>query len=477
MAEVAAGVLVAEQVVATGVEAGVAAVAIATPTQPLKVSLEQLALPPTAEESHALARSHHTVVVIGRKSYIFGGSTPEGDLCSTDVYAVTLPTTKTKTSPAETETTTTKYECFPAFPLQSAETGESMIPAPRKQHAACAQGKYMVIHGGCDNDGKPIDEHDANCLWAWDSETLKWSKLPGSTQLYKTLTPRFGHHLFFDNAQNFFVLYGGKTGTQQTESDSTETETDTWLYDLDSLVWTVVPATSAPSAPATAAAYVDATLYTISGGGDGKGGNINQLYLHKSTTDREKPKSLVWKSIPFSPGGSSSSATTTQPSSTTPGTAALAPSPRQGAALVPLSTGYGRQYLVYMFGRSPGPGQYYSDIWTLQLPSVGFSAAAAKDVIRDHLPAFFKAAKSGEFSWAPVDLVPVEQQPAADQKLTAGKVHPGPRCLFGGSTAASSCLDGKGVVFWGGENAKGENESDGWILRLAYGYADSDRRE
>lgn len=45
MAEVAAGVFVAEQVVATGVEAGVAAAAIAAPTQPLKVSLERLALP------------------------------------------------------------------------------------------------------------------------------------------------------------------------------------------------------------------------------------------------------------------------------------------------------------------------------------------------------------------------------------------------------------------------------------------------
>lgn len=51
MAEVAAGALVAEQVVATGVEAGVAAVAIATPTQPLKVSLEQLAPPSTEDES------------------------------------------------------------------------------------------------------------------------------------------------------------------------------------------------------------------------------------------------------------------------------------------------------------------------------------------------------------------------------------------------------------------------------------------
>lgn len=42
MAEIAAGAIVAEQVISTGVEAG-AAVAVARPTQPLKVSLSQIA--------------------------------------------------------------------------------------------------------------------------------------------------------------------------------------------------------------------------------------------------------------------------------------------------------------------------------------------------------------------------------------------------------------------------------------------------
>lgn len=42
MAEIAAGALVAEQVVATGVEAG-AVVAVAQPTQPPKATLSQIA--------------------------------------------------------------------------------------------------------------------------------------------------------------------------------------------------------------------------------------------------------------------------------------------------------------------------------------------------------------------------------------------------------------------------------------------------
>lgn len=53
MAEVAAGALVAEQIVATGVEVG-AAVAVAAPTQPLKVSLKQLARATSEDTTYAL---------------------------------------------------------------------------------------------------------------------------------------------------------------------------------------------------------------------------------------------------------------------------------------------------------------------------------------------------------------------------------------------------------------------------------------
>lgn len=50
MAEAVAGAVVAEQVVSTSLEAG-AAVAVARPTQPLKVSLSQIATTPTDDAS------------------------------------------------------------------------------------------------------------------------------------------------------------------------------------------------------------------------------------------------------------------------------------------------------------------------------------------------------------------------------------------------------------------------------------------
>lgn len=290
--------------------------------------------------------------------------------------------------------------------------------------------------------------------------------------------PRYGHHLFFDNSQGFFILHGGKTGPSDTDSESSSTET--WLYDMHSLAWTTVPATSSPAGPTTAAAYVDSTLYTVSPGNcaDGeKEDTINYLFLQNSTVDREKPESLVWKSVPKVSQAPESSTLPTVPSHVD-----------SGAALIPLSTGYGRNYLVYMFGyhtnttneqqKQQKEKEYNSSIYTLQIPSSHYSLASAKDTIRNHLPSFLKSKTSptgsGEWTWAPVELIPTE---VPTEMAVGGKVHPGPRSLFDGGRAASSCLGGKGVVFWGGENAKGDIESDGWVMRLAYGYADSARAE
>jgi hypothetical protein len=50
MAEVAAGAIVAEQIISTGVEAGAAAV-VARPSQPLTVVLTQIATTPAEDES------------------------------------------------------------------------------------------------------------------------------------------------------------------------------------------------------------------------------------------------------------------------------------------------------------------------------------------------------------------------------------------------------------------------------------------
>ncbi|KAL2256446.1 hypothetical protein VTK26DRAFT_1647 [Humicola hyalothermophila] len=264
--------------------------------------------------------------------------------------------------------------------------------------------------------------------------------------------------------KGFLVVVGGKGGGGRREDKDMGREA--WMYDFHALAWTRLP--SVPDTP-LAAAHAGGRVYVISGGGSsassGEGGGtaarargkVHYLDMRGSAEERAKPGALVWKTVEFG----------TDP-------AVAAPTPRAGGALVPLTAGHGRDYLAYMFGCSeeeegdeggavPKEREFYSDIWTLQLPTRGLNPAAAKDRIRDKLPGM----ESGEFRWAEAEIVPTEQM------THEGKAHPGPRAWFG----ADSCLGGKGVVIWGGVNPKGEREGDGWILRLAHGYADHDRWE
>ncbi|OLN82375.1 Tip elongation aberrant protein 3 [Colletotrichum chlorophyti] len=414
MAEVAAGAIVAEQVVSTGLEAGAVA-AVARPTQPLKVSLSQIATTPKDDASLALARSHHSVTVINHKACIFGGETADGQLASTDVHVLSLPAV-TNAEPVAA------YACYPAFAMQDAETGKTYVPTPRSRHAAFARGQFVIIQGGAGTDGNPIDE---TYLWLWDSESLKWTKIEGASQIGKTLSPRFDHHIFIDQAQDMLVLHGGRTSKGQ------EASTETWLFDFDTLAWTELP----PSPePALAAAFVDNVLYIIGADSD-MSGAIHYMDLKSNAEDREKPNALEWKTIKFP----------TNP--LVPG-----PRPREGGALVPVNTGVGRHYLIYMFGENSQSVEkdFYTDIWALQLPTHGFTAAAVKDAIRDKVPRL----ESGEFSWAEVELVPTEEV------KTEGKAHPGPRGYFGADAASA-----KSLVFWGGVTAMGK-EGDGWLLQV-----------
>ncbi|KAL2130633.1 hypothetical protein VTI74DRAFT_6134 [Chaetomium olivicolor] len=447
MAEIAAAAIAAEQVIATGVEAA-AAVAIAAPTLPLKVSLAQLPNPAPEGSPHpSLARSHHTLTVLRNqnKAIIFGGLDAANDPCPPGIHTVTLPSTVAPTSPSQTTSDScegTAYTAYPPYPFQDDITGETLLPCARAEHAACAWGeRYLLVHGGREADGRAIGE-DGNCVWRWDCEKLSWGKLRGDSQLGREMGARWGHWMWSDEGQGFLVVVGGKGGDGEMEKEA-------WMYDMNAMVWTALP--SLPAKP-LAAAYAGGRVYVVSRDGEGDGGlggMVHYLDMKDSATEREKPGALAWESVsfpanPLAPG----------------------PKPREGGALVPLTTGYGREYLVYLFGCSEGEGkekEFFSDIWTLQVPSRGRSAAAAKDKVREKLPGI----ESGEFRWAEVEIIPTEQM------TEEGKVHPGPRGLFG----ADTCLGGHGVVLWGGVNAKGEKESDGWILRLAHGYADNYRQE
>ena len=265
---------------------------------------------------------------------------------------------------------------------------------------------------------------------------IDFHRLPEDTPTQKKPAARFDHHLFVDTRQDILVLHGGKTGATGSKNN------ETWLFDFDSHAWTELP--SAPG-PASDAAFVEGTLYTITGLSD-VDSEIHMLNIGASAAEREALNAASWQTVSFP----------TNP-------LAPGPRPREGSALIPVTTGMGRHYLVYFFGcrqdsagasssRETEQHPFYSDMWTLQLPTKGIKPTTIKDAIREKLP----GVQAGTFSWAEVELQPTEQV------SHEGKVHPGPIGFFG----ADACHDGRNVVLWGGVNAKGDKEADGWILKL-----------
>lgn len=438
MAEALAGTVAIEQVISTAVEA-TAVAALAKPTQPLKGTLSQIAAFPANDSQYvivlpehhtkkpymltptcrlSLSRYNHTVTVIEGKAHMFGGQKQDSQLCSVDIHAIAIPTTGAAAA--------SEYACYPALAMKDIDTGEMLVPARRTEHAACARGQYLVIHGGRDATGAVIDE---DCIWLWDSRALSWSRIQAPSQIGKRLSPRYGHDIFLAGKEDVLVLHGGRTGPES------PADVETWVFTFDTRAWTKLP--SAPAAP-MAAAFVDHVLYTVSRGVNTPGA-INFLDIRGSAADRERADALEWQTVDYAVSP-----------------LAPAPEPREGGALVPITTGVGRNYLIYMFGHSDGAlageRDFYSDIWSLQVPSRGLSAAILKDAIREKLP----RAESGEFSWAEVEIVPEEKHSGG------GKAHPGPRALFGAAAAGDANL-----VFWGGINGSGSgSEEDTWLLQI-----------
>lgn len=449
MAGIAAAALAVEQVVATGLEAG-AAVVIAKPSQPLKVSLTQIQAD-TAETSEIIARTNHTVTVIGNRAHIFGGQRGDGSLFPNEVHAATIPPDPSSTSSPAHGDSTTHASSQPAFLMNDAATGATYVPSPRVKHAATRRGTQVVIHGGSDDKDQPITSDEATTVWLWDTASLRWSRINGVVPLGKNFSQLRGHSIFHDESTDQIVLHGGSVFR---EGRGWQPNEETWVFSFQNEAWAELP--PAPIGKEEAVAFVDGALYVLSaasGEAQGKenrlaGGAVHILRLGKGA--REQELSHEWETVEFPANP-------------------LVPGPRLrgagGGALVPLRFGLGRTYLAYLFGSGEtGKGEesnakldpYSADIWILQLPSVKLSGAGIKDAIREKLP----RVESGEMSWVAADVVPTELA-----GKTEGKAHPGPRAFFGADVVGGGGQGDHAVVLFGGRSARGV-EADGWRLRF-----------
>ncbi|PSN61077.1 galactose oxidase [Corynespora cassiicola Philippines] len=428
MAEVAAGAgvaLAAEEVVSTTAQAGVAGYMIAKPTLPLKATYTMIANATDDSTRRSLARSNHTLTVVGNKAYVFGGNTNHGGIATNDIHAITL------VHSGEPEV---DYHLIPALP--AVEGG--VLPDPRTKHAACAFRGCVVIYGGCDEHDQLVDSDPV--LWLFDPDRLVWTQLQG-----KETTPNPGTRrnckLFAHGSQ--LILCGGS-------GDFGTTASDIWLFDFDSRVWIALPNVPAPTSNA---ALCNSRLYMVSGS-DPLSCELHHATLHSTT------QSITWETITFP----------TNP--LTPG-----PRARHSGGFLPITTGYGRNYLIYFLGaRNVSPPSVilpeddahnvsqWSDMWTLQVISSDLAAKPKLKINKAVKPAKIKdsirsaiGADPGTHSWAEVEM-----KLPGDLNISDGKLHPGPRAFFGCDTME----DGSSFVLWGGENAKGEQVGDGWIVRF-----------
>ncbi|KAL2037081.1 hypothetical protein N7G274_010208 [Stereocaulon virgatum] len=460
------GLVVAEQVVSTTVETGaVAAYGLAQSTQPLSATF-------TRVSSEAfLPRTNHSLTVVAGQAYIFGGETEPGKLAGDEVHIVSLPLKKAGNEGKP------EYKVVPSL----GEGEDGTVPGARAGHSAVAIGDKLCVFGGMEKDGKPVEEEGK--VWIFDTNTLGWSymkpsydaRVPGARYLHGAAAS--DRPLPYTKVSNT-ISYGeqiqstigklpnlvGKGSSPQEPhgtlvicgglSSPSLALNDTWMFNIISRTWTPLAPTPSTSPWPPSLALTHNRLYLISSSSD-LGSEIHYLPFTKETYRDARGEGEVgitntseeWSTLTFP----------TNP--LTPG-----PRPRKGAGLIPVTTGNGREYLLYFLGEKASPPTsepttsedpiFWSDIWSYQVPAINMTAAGIKDATRSVM-----GIATGEGTWAEVKIVTVVE---GEQE---GKSHPGPRGWFA-SCPVGREIEGGGVLMWGGINGKGEVEGDGWIVNI-----------
>jgi len=320
----------------------------------------------------------------------------------------------------------TQYKCVPALSVDNA------TPVARAGHSACVIDQKIVMFGGyCSPDTKEsLEEHGR--VWIFDPSSFEWSHLDPIDEKY----PRCHSHAAVPSGTKLYI-HGGESDAKSSVYSST------WSFDLSTRMWTELPplhetidSKGPSSTPFPNLAIAHEKLYLITASSK-LGGQIHVLDLEQS----REWTTLEFPTNPLTPG----------------------PHARKAAGLLPVLTGYGRTYLLLMFGEkvetdsnaedSKGSQEFWSDMWTLQLPSTNTTPAQAKDATREAI-----GVQSGEAKWAEVEILPRHEATMLEEKS-----HPGPRAYFG-----SAAVDGKKLLIWGGLNARGEAEGDGWTIELKF---------
>ena len=310
------------------------------------------------------------------------------------------------------------YKCVPT----STGSGSNDGPVGRYGHAAAVVDGSIYVFGG-QSEKELLTER--NYFWRFDTKALLWSSIEVSKGNISP-QPRCFHTAVSDDSS--IVIYGGTSqGTILT---------DVWQFDVSTGSWASLPSLKTSEVnPHPNMALADGVLYVV------EQNEKSETVIYSLALRATEP---AWQTVMI-------------PAQLT------SPSPRQGAGLVPITTGMGRLYLLYMLGEKTEPSEsesesggkseepeFWSGLWSYQIDSTKGTLAKLKDATKEKL-----GMDSQRATWAEVEIKPTTEQ--SEQ----GKSHPGPRGQF-----AVDRLNQNTVILWGGANAKGEVEGDGWIITL-----------
>lgn len=439
MAEAAAGVLYGVEKVIEG--ATLAVKGIYDPTLPLKATLTPLT-------SIDVPLAYHSMSIIKGRAYLFGGKTQSKDggesLSDNSMHVVILPSSGMES---------TDYKKIEA---------SNDAPPKRYAHSAAVIEDRIYIFGGYAENGELMEENGR--VWVFDTLSSKWSHhdppghsarpdaradcsavatehprpveknpeegmLPQDPPDPETIMPEIPDA----GSYGTFIVQGGKGKDDKLLNDL-------WSFDISTKTWTELPSPPPPISFNPSLALIGSRIYSFSLG------QTSYLNLTAGFHDDRGGKGELgiaplapWQSI--SPASSS-------PEHPYPGE-------RSGSALIPVTTGQGRNYLILLGGESQG-GDVEEDIWALQLKPEGMTAASFKDAARMAIKKDTNEQQWSELKYLNADGVMIQE----------GQQGRGIGPRKGMAAAKEVDVDGASVVVWGGIRADGKPRGDGLMVSV-----------
>jgi hypothetical protein len=495
MAEVAAGLYAVE----TALEgAALGAFAVSRPTAPLHLSFRRISSP---AEGQKLARSGHTLNIVKGKAYLVGGQS-DGEVISGSsdsgedrILTLTLPVASSTDgeghlAPLDYEVLRPEFKSAdrPLAPRGQSEAEGNTLSQPydRVGHTTTTLNDRLYIWGGQSKSSNASGHDLADQFVVFDPLTNSYDvQEPDISRSPQGVPPpRLNHAATASpdshpqvpvshptlGAHGTIFIHGG-TSTE----DPKVTFRDTWAFDVATSVWSrldTIPEPGPSEVPNEGRlAYMDGKLWRL---GDGFG-RVMYLDLIRSQSSSVAPDAK-WQVITFGTEATDPEAKNTDANVSHASSDTLAlPMPRTSATLLPVTTGSGRQYLLYFMGQEPATG-VLNDFWSFQIPSEEKTAANVKDTVRDAVASRVKESwSSGKLSWAKCEvdlrssnLPDSKAQGRGDEKeKSSTAIWPEGEGLSGFGSDVWADQGGHVFVIWGGTRAGRDGAVDeGWVVTV-----------